>query len=87
MVSRRKNVGKMEKNMGEVEMHIKNIDTVFEWIIWLCAFSRFTWLWSSPQFCTRNRESVQREKQEKGVQQKLERKGDVGEGTASGEKN
>lgn len=24
------------------------------------ACSEFTWLWSSPQFCTRNRESVQR---------------------------
>lgn len=25
-----------------------------------CMHAQFTWLWSFPQFCTRNRESVQR---------------------------
>lgn len=35
----------------------------------------FTWLWSSPQFCTRNREGVQKGQRGKRSLAKLERRG------------
>lgn len=38
-------------------------------------FFFFTWLWSSPQFCTRNREGVQKGQRGKRSLATLERRG------------
>ncbi len=40
--------------MGEVKVKVHRMYSK------VACIQRFTWLWSSPQFCTRNREGVQK---------------------------
>ncbi len=59
--------GETERLMGEVKVHrMYSRVACNQW---------FTWLWSSPHFCTRNREGMQ--KGQRGIRSlaKLERKG------------
>lgn len=63
----KKQPGETERLMGEVKVHRMYLKVVcMQW---------FTWLWSSPQFCTRNREGVQKGQRGKRSLAKLESKG------------
>lgn len=53
--------------MGEVKVHRMYLKVT--------CIERFTWLWSSPQFCTSSRESVQKGQRGKRSLAKLERRG------------
>lgn len=55
--------------MGKVKVKVYRIYSKVACIQW------FTWLWSSPQFCTRNREGVQKGQRGKRSLAKLERRG------------
>lgn len=62
-----KQAGETERMMGEVKVHRMYSK--------VACIQRFTWLWSSPQFCTRNREGVQKGQRGKRSLAKLERRG------------